>query len=167
MISVCLVFFLAGLSSAQGPKIGVLDTKEFQEKSIGFKKIREELRGKFEALQQKLETEKNALMKLEEEFRKQSMMLSLDAKGDKRNELDKKRRYYKYLYEDLTEQMKNAERSAARRILKELEGVVKEIALQEGYTLILERGVPGLIYASDAINITDQVIKAYDSRNKQ
>lgn len=167
LIAMCLFPLFVGNSGAQNIKIGVLDTKEFQEKSVAFQVIREKLKGKFEGLQQKLETEKNALLKLEEDFRKQSMMLSLDAKDDKRNELEKKRRYYKYLYEDLTEQMKNAERDATRRVLLELEGVVKEIAKTGGYTIIMERGAPGLIYADDAVNITNQVIKAYDSLMKK
>lgn len=153
---------------AQDPvKIGIVDVKEFQEKSIAFQKIRNELQGKFKALQKKLETEKNALLKLEEDYQKQNMMLSLDAKDDKRQELEKKRRYYKYLYEDLSEQMKDSEREATRRILKELEGVVQQIADAEGYTLILERSTPGLVFADNALNITDQVTKAYDRSQQQ
>ena len=162
-VSLMLVVGIQVGAWAQDPvKIGVVDIKEFQEKSIAFQKIRNELQGKFQSLQKKLEDEKNALMKLEEDYRKQSMMLSLDAKDDKRGELEKKRRYYKYLYEDLSEQMKDAERDATRRILQELEGVVQKIADEEGYILILERSTPGLVFVDNALNITDQVTKAYD-----
>ncbi|MGD8387501.1 MAG: OmpH family outer membrane protein [Desulfobacteraceae bacterium] len=167
-ISFLLVFGIQAGALAEGPvKIGVVDVKEFQEKSIAFQKIRNELQSKFQSLQKKLEDEKNALLKLEEDYRKQSMMLSLDAKDDKRNELEKKRRYYKYLYEDLSEQMKDAERDATRRILKELEGVVQKIADEQGYTLILERSSPGLVFVDSTLNITDQVIKAYDRQEQQ
>ncbi|MCF8060943.1 MAG: OmpH family outer membrane protein [Deltaproteobacteria bacterium] len=161
-----LLVFLAGPVCAADVKIGVVDVKEFQKKSTTFQKIRGELKGKFEALQQKLEEEKQALMKLEEDFRKQSMMLSLGARDDKRNELEKKRRYYKYLYEDLSEQMKDAERDATRRVLQELEDVVTDIAEKEGFTLILERNSPGMIHVDDSINITDRVTQAYDRANQ-
>ncbi len=153
---------LAGTAAAQAVKIGVVDINEFQTNSAAFQEIREELRSKFETLQKKLEDEKNALMKLEEDFRKQQMMLSLDAKDDKRQELEKKRRYYKYLYEDLTEQMKDAEQDATRRVLRELKDVVEDIAEKEGYTVIMEGSAPGLIYVEDAIDITRQVTEAYD-----
>jgi outer membrane protein len=159
-----LFCFQAGPALAADIKIGVVDIAEFQDKSVSFQQIRTKLKTKFEALQKKLEDEKNALLKLEEDFRKQNMMLSLDAKDDKKRELDKKRRYYKYLYEDLSEQMKDSERDATRRVLKELEGVVQEIAKKDGYTLILERSTPGMIHVDNSINITDQVIKAYDNR---
>jgi len=165
IIFVGLLCLQAGPVLAGDIKIGVLDVKEFQEKSVAFQKIRGELKGKFEALQKKLENEKNALLKLEEDFRKQNMMLSLDAKDDKKRALDKKRRYYKYLYEDLSEQMKDAERDATRRVLQELEGVVQEIAEKEGYTIIMERSTPGMIFVQDAVKITDKVIQAYDKRS--
>ncbi len=160
-----LLCLQAGFATAADVKIGVVDIAEFQNKSVAFQKIREQLKGKFEALQKKLEDEKNALMKLEEDFRKQSMMLSLDAQDDKRRDLEKKRRYYKYLYEDLSEQMKEAERDATRRVLKELEGVVQEIAKKEGLTIVMERSTPGMIHVDASINITDRVIQAYDSLN--
>ncbi len=166
-IVTALVFmvFTAGAAAAE-VRIGVVDVKEFQSKSVAFQKIRDQLRVKFEALEKKLEDERRALLKLEEDFQRQSMMLSLDAQDDKRSELEKKRRYYRYLHEDLTEQMKDAEREATRRILTELEDVVNSIARQEGFTMILERNSPGMIYVNDSINITGRVIQAYD-RAKQ
>ncbi|HIJ20908.1 MAG TPA: OmpH family outer membrane protein, partial [Deltaproteobacteria bacterium] len=36
------------------------------------------------------------------------------------------------------------------------------IAESEKYTIILEAGAVGLVYYNDAIDITDQVTKAYD-----
>jgi outer membrane protein len=166
LVTIAMLGLLAVPAGAADLRIGVVDVKEFQEKSVAFQKIREQLKGKFEALQRKLEEEKEALMKLEEDFRKQSMMLSLGARDDKRNELEKKRRYYKYLYEDLSEQMKDAERDATRRVLQELEDVVNQIAAQEGFTLIMERNSPGMIYVDEAVKITDRVIQAYDNANK-
>lgn len=162
---VALIVFSAG-GAAADVKIGVVDVSVFQDRSVAFQKIRDQLRVKFETLKKKLETERQALLKLEEDFQKQSMMLSLDAQDNKRSELDKKRRYYKYLYEDLSEQMKDSEREATRRVLTELEDVVKNIASQDGFTLILERNSPGMIFVDDSINITERVIQAYD-RSKQ
>jgi len=166
IVPLTLLGLLAGPVWAADIKVGVVDVNEFQEKSTTFQEIRGQLKTKFQALQQKLEQERQALMKLEEDFRKQSMMLSLGARDDKRNELEKKRRYYKYLAEDLSEQMKDAERDATRRVLQELEGVVEKIAEEAGFTLILERNSPGMIYVDDAINITDRVIQAYDRANQ-
>jgi len=165
-----IIFFFHCFNSnalgARAFKIGVVDIQEFQKKSKGFRKMKAQLKKKYDAMQQKLAKVKGELQSLEEEFKKQSMMLSLDAKEDKRRPLDKKRRYYKYLYEDLAQEMKSAEVEATRRIGKELEKIVKKIGEGEGYTLILEKRTLGLIYYNDTIDITDRVTKAYD-RMKQ
>jgi len=157
------LFMTTGTCVAQAIKIGVVDIQKFQKKSKAFQGTSAKLKKKFDALQQKLDDERNALIKLEEDFKKQSMMLSLDAQEDKKRELDKKRRYYKYLYEELTLEMKDLEQEATTDVGKELEKVVKKIAEKEAYTLILEKRTLGLIFYSNAIDLTDRVVDAYDA----
>ena len=147
---------------AEGVKIGVLNMKQLQQNSVTFQKIREELKKKFNALQKKLDAERAQIAKIEEELQKQSMMLSLDAKEDKEMELGKRTRHYKYMYGEVTQEMKNVEFEATRRVGKEIEKIVEKLGQKEGYTVILEEGAVGLIYYEDTIDITDQVTKAYD-----
>jgi outer membrane protein len=148
--------------AADAFKVGVVDIQQFQKTSKEFQKIGAGLKEKFNQLQKKLDKEKKDLQELEEEFTKQSMMLSLDAKEDKKRELEKKRRYYKYLYEDYTAEMKNAEREATRMVGKELEKAVRKIGDKEKFTLILEKRTVGLLFFDDKIDITDKVVKIYD-----
>ncbi len=147
-------------------KIGVVDVQKLQNKSKAFQREKAKLKKKFDEMQKKLDEEKKALRKLEEDFRKQSVMLSLDAKVDKKRELERKRRFYKYLYGDFSQEMKEIEVEVMKRVLKDLEKVVEKIAEKEGFTLILEKKTVGLVYYHDAIDITDQVTEAYD-RMKQ
>jgi len=150
---------------AETVKIGVLNMKRLQQNSAKFQKIREELKEKFNALQKKLDAERAQISKIEEELQKQSMMLSLDAKEGKEMELGKRTRHYKYMYEEVTQEMKNAEYEATRKVGKEIEKIVEKIAQTEGYSLILEEGTVGLVYYNNALDITDRVTKAYDAAN--
>jgi outer membrane protein len=154
------------LLGAELGKIAVVDIQQFQKNSLAFQKTRQVLKKKFEALQKKLDDEKRKLLKLEEDFKKQSMMLSLDAQEDKKRALDKQRRYYKYLYEDLSQEMKNSEIEATKKVGKELEKIVEKAGKEEGYIIILEKRTVGLIYYKDSIDITDQVTQAYDKMQK-
>ncbi len=172
-----LLFFLMGFVAAfsglpvvkalaappAATKIGVVDMQKFQKKSKAFQILSDKLRKKFEATQKKLDDERNALLKLEEEFKKQSMMLSLDAQEDKKRVLEKKRRYYKYLVEDYTDEMKEMEAEATKAIGKDLEKIVSKMAEKDGYIIILEKRTLGLVYYNDAIDITDRVVDAYDA----
>jgi outer membrane protein len=166
MICMCFVLFSVSDGFAAQPasyKIGVVDIQKFQKKSKGFQTVGAKLKKKFDGLQQKLDDERNSLIKLEDDFKKQSMMLSLDAQEDKKRELEKKRRYYKYIYEDLSQEMKDTEAETTSEIGKQLEKIVQKLAEKEGYTLILEKRTLGLIYYSDVIDITDRVVEAYDA----
>lgn len=164
LVSALIMVFLfqTGMAVAQPVKIAVVNLDKFQQTSKSFQKTAAVMKNKFEDLQKKLDDERNLLAKLEEEFKKQSMMLSLDAQEDKKRELDKKRRYYKYLHDEFTQEMKDTEVEAIRKIMKELETVVEKLAEKEGYTLILERRTMGLVYFSKTVDITDRVIEAYD-----
>jgi len=145
-------------------KIAVIDMQKLQDKSKVFQKIKEELKQKYDALQKKLDNVKNEMLKMEEELKKQGMMLSLDAKEDKQKELVKKRRYFNYLAEEFTQEMKQAEIDATKKFGKEMEKVVEKIGKRKGYTLILGNRIVGLVYFDKAIDITDEVIKEYDQK---
>lgn len=163
-LCVLMLFCLQGrIVLAGGVRIGVLDMKALQQNSVRFQKVREKLKKRFNALQKKLDAERAQIAKVEEELRKQSMMLSLDAKEDKQNELGKMSRHYKYMYGEVTQEMKDAEFEATRKVGREIEQIVEKMSKKESFTIILEAGTTGLIYYNDAIDITDQVTKAYDS----
>lgn len=163
LIVLTMVFFFQSSQAASQPvKIAVVDTDKFQKISKAYQKTAAEMKKKFEEIRKKLDDERNAVAKLEEDFKKQSMMLSLDAQEDKQRELERKRRYYRYLYEDLTQEMKDSETEAIKKILKELEKIVEKIGEQDGYTVIIDRRTQGLLYYNKSVDITDRVVEAYD-----
>jgi len=143
-------------------KIGVLDMKRLQQRSANFQRTKDELKKKYNAFQKKLDAERAQIDKLKQGLEKQSMMLSLDAKENKEMELGKLTRHYKYMVGEVTQEMKDAEYEATRKVGREIEKIVQKIAKKEGYTLILEQGAVGLVYYDNTIDITARVIKAYD-----
>ena len=58
--------------------------------------------------------------------------------------------------------MKEVEREETKKVFKDLEKVVDNIARKQNFDLILEAKSMGLIYYDDAIDITDRVTKDYD-----
>ncbi len=159
---ICLFGFQYYAFSAENFKIGVVDMQRLQMESKTFQGVKDKYRKKAESLQKKLETEKEEVLRLEEEFKKQSMMLSLDAKEDKRKELGKKTRHYKYLQDEFLQQMKEMELETIREVGKDIEKIVQKIGEKEGFLLIIEKRATGFLYSSEQIDITREVIKVYD-----
>ena len=162
-LSFSLLFCLQNrIVSAESIKIGILNMQQLQQNSVKYQKIKEGLKKRFNALQKKLDGERAQIAKIEEELRKQSMMLSLDAKEGKEMELGKRTRHYKYIYSEVTQEMKEAGFEATRKVGKDIEKVVEKMSLKEGYTIMLEGNAVGLLYYDNAIDITSQVTEAYD-----
>ena len=159
---VAAILFHGSAFGAEPLKVGVVDLQEFQNSSRAFQRTRAKIKKQFDAMQKKIEDEQNALAKLEDDYKKQSIMLSLDAKEDKRREVEKKRRYIKYLSEDFTFEIKSAEKEETHKLLDELGQILEKIGKDQGYLLILEKRTLGLLYYRDAIDMTDQVVAAYD-----
>jgi outer membrane protein len=160
-----MVFLQPAPLAAQNVKVGVVDLQKFQKNSKAFQKASVGVKKKFDDMQQKLNDERNAVGKLDEELKKQSMMLSLDAQEDKKRELEKKQRQFKFMYDEFSQEMKDTEMEAIKKIMKELEKVVEKIGEKEGYTIILERRTLGLLYFNNTIDLTDRVTDAYDKLN--
>jgi outer membrane protein len=160
-----IVFLQPAPLAAQTVKIGVVDLQKLQKNSKAFQKASAAVKKKFDDMQQKLNDERNALTKLDEEFKKQSMMLSLDAQEDKKRELEKRQRQFKFMYDEFTQEMKETEMDAIKKIMGELEKIVGKMAEKEGYTIILERRTLGLLYFNNTIDLTDRVTEAYDKQN--
>jgi outer membrane protein len=166
-LGILMVVFLfpAAPLAAQAVKVGVVDLQKFQKNSKSFQKSSVSVKKKFDDMQQKLNDERTALAKLEEEFKKQTMMLSLDAQEDKKRELDKKQRHFKFMYDDFSQEMKEVEMDAIKKVMKDLEKIVEKMGEKEGYTIILERRTLGLLYFNNTVDLTDRVTDAYDKQN--
>jgi len=160
-----MVFLQPAPLAAQNVKVGVVDLQKFQKNSKAFQKASVGVKKKFDDMQQKLNDERNAVGKLDEELKKQSMMLSLDAQEDKKRELEKKQRQFKFMYDEFSQEMKDTEMEAIKKVMKELEKIVEKIGEKEGYTIILERRTLGLLYFNNTIDLTDRVTDAYDKLN--
>lgn len=163
LVVICSVFCLPFTTmGAQPVKIGVVDVKRCIHESVKGKKAYEELKEKKESMQKRLDKKQQELLKLKEDLEKQSMMLSMDAKEEKKREFEQKKQEFRYLYEDLSKEMQQAEAKATKGILEELKKVIEKIGEQRDFLMILEMRRSGVIYFKDKIEITDDVIKAYN-----
>ena len=159
MIMIVLGFQHSALAQ-DALKIGVVDIRKIQEESLAFEKERNKLTQVLEVKQKELVSEENALRQLNEDYQKQSMMLSLEAQEEKRREYDAKNRYYEYLKADYTATAQQLQTSAITRLQIELSGVIRDIGLKGNYTIIVEK--TATLYHEGVIDITAEVISAYD-----
>ena len=146
-------------------KVGLIDLQRCLKESKEGQKVFQILKKKKGDLQIRLDTKQRELLELRKELDKQAMMLSMDAQEGKKRAIERKTRELEYLYKDLNEEMVRLQGKEKQSIFKELEKIIKKIGSEESYTLIMEKRAGGVLYSSESIDITDQIIKAYDQMN--
>jgi len=155
-------FFLNSAHAADASKVTIVDLQRCMKESNEGKRMSDSLKKEIEVMQERYTKAQKELSDLQKEIEKQSLMLSQDAKESKQNEYDKKNRELTYLAEDLSEESQAAEQNASQKILKEIYKIIDTIAKQQTLDLVLEKSTAGILFASTAMDITDQVIKEYN-----
>ncbi len=143
-------------------KIAVIDMQRVVRNSRPGKRVMERLNKKFESLQKKLEEKRKEIRAFKQDLERKAPLMSEDARIEKEREYKKKLRDFKDQSDDAQFEMRQEESKCMDPILKEIQKVVGQIGERDGYGLILEKNMPGIYYINPHIDISDQVIKAYD-----
>ncbi len=163
-----MVLCLPSLVMAKDIKLGVVDLQTVMEKSEPGQKAIEQLQSEFKELKGELDKKKAAIDKLRQEMQNQSLVLSQEAQLDKETEYKQKVRDFQDLYQNYQRRMQLKEEKLREPIIKELITIIREYGQKNGYTLIMDKKNSGVVYNSDAIEITKPVIAAMNRtwRNK-
>ncbi|MDY7034492.1 MAG: OmpH family outer membrane protein [Thermodesulfobacteriota bacterium] len=112
-----------------------------------------------------IEKRQEELKQFKESIEKQSILLSEDAKKEKQRDYEKEVREYQRLLKDSQEELKREEAEMTKRIIGELRKVVQILGKEGNYTVILEKSTSGILYAADAIDLTDKIIKTHNEES--
>ena len=114
---------------------------------------------------QRLNAEKQKeLQTIKESSEKQTLMMTPDARAAKEKEFQGKVRDYQRWVDDNQKEIQQKTVEMEQNISSGLQKVIQKVGADEGYTLILEKGL--VLYVSKALDITDRVIKAFDAQKK-
>jgi len=156
------LFLLGGGSSAWSAeilKVGVIDLQKCIQQSEAGKKASKGLQEKADRIKKDLETRREDLKRLSDEYNKKSSVMSADAKREKEKELVRKDEDLRELIRKKEEEIQKEEYNAMQPLLSELFEVTKKLARDENFTMILE-AKSGVVYFSKPVeDITDKVIR--------
>ena len=170
---------LAGLSGlwwvltpalAQAPqatRVGYVDLQRILARSQAGVQAREQLEKDKVGMQKQLDGHKVELDKLRDELEKKGQLLSADARRDKQDQLERKLRDAQRLAGDLEKELQRKEQNMGAKILRELEGVFTRVGKEKGYAVILERRQAGVVYGAPEVDVTEEVIKAFDDEMRK
>jgi outer membrane protein len=159
-----VVYLFFGVHKAEAAKggIGIIDLQVALNTSDPGKKAMDLLKKKMDYEYEEIKRKEDELKKLEDLLNRQGMLMKESEKQEKEEEFANKRKGLERAKEDIREKLMRDEREMTQKIIKEIVAVARKIGQEEGYDLIMEKG-QGVIYSVDTINVTEKVIKRYNS----
>lgn len=145
----------------EGVKIGFVDLDRALNESRAGRSALEKLQTKVKETESRLLKEKQELERLRSDIDKKGLLLKEVERRNLEKEFQRRVRNYQREMRDSQEELNQRKNELMADILKGLEKVVTEIGKKEKFTLILERGQ--VLYTDQGVDITDTVIKRYDS----
>ena len=166
LAAACLFLVSSPAWSADVVKIGYVNMQKALENSAAGREATKKLNDVWEGYKDQLETEKKALETLKEEIDKQAMLWNEKTRREKETEMRRLERDYARLLKDTKDEITGREAELSATIGKEILRLIEEIGREGGYTIVLEKTSSAILYAPNSIDITDQVIKAYDAQKQ-
>ena len=147
---------------AETQKIGYVDLQKALNLSSAGKEAKEKIKAKVQGYDAEVQQRQEELKKLKEDLEKQAMLLSEEARNAKERDYQQKVKDYQRFTKDIQETLQQTDADLTRKILESLLKVVQDVGKSAGYTLILEKTESSIVYADESIDISDEVIKAFD-----
>ena len=152
------------LADAPRSPVVVLDMQRVLNESVAGKAARNNLEDEAKKRRVKVDEVGREVKKLQEELQKQSTLLSGTALEGRKELLEKRQKEYTRLLQDLQEDFTRRNNAEVEKLVKEVDMLVKKIAVDRKYSFILERDLRFVIFATPELDLTDEIIHQLDAR---
>jgi len=155
----CSFVFAAGET---GSKVGILNIQKVILESKAGKIAKIEFDKEFESKRIALAAKEKSARATEDELKTSGAKMKADARKMKEEKLAEDIKEFQRLKQDMEEELKKKDNELTSTILKDILDISKKVGDEGGYSLILQAS-PQIVYMNNAIDITDAVLKKYDS----
>jgi len=152
-------------SYSQENKIGIIDLQMVIANSRAGKAAKSAFEAEFKQKQQIIESKSSQLESMKNEFIQNGPVMNEVTRKQKAEQIDRLDKELQRSRADFRDELQKRDYELLEKILKDLDGILQSIGKSGGFTLIIEKTEGGVIYASPTIDITQQVIQAYDAKN--
>jgi outer membrane protein len=154
----------AGSAGAGLQRIAYIDVQRVLARSAAGVAAREQLEREKATMQKEMDAKRTELEKLREEIEKKGALLTPDARRERQEQFERKRRDAARLADDFQKELEKKEATLLQKVLQEVSGVIERVGKEKGYYLIVEKRGAGVIYAAQDADLTDEIIRAYDQQ---
>lgn len=162
--AVILILISAPLAFAESQKIAVVDLQKVLQTSKAGQAAQKQFQAETKEAQSEVSKKREQFEKQQDELRSQATSLSDKARGEKQEKLIEVKKDLDRSMQDLQESLERKNQQIVSDLLRNVKAVVAEIGKKGGYSIVLEKNSQGLIYVDGVNDITEDVIKDFDSK---
>src|SRR5215470_15720952 len=151
-------------ASPASSRIAYIDVQRVLARSSAGVAAREQLEREKSAMQKEMDGKRQELEKLRDELEKKGPLMQPDVRREKTEAFERKRRDAARMMDDFQKELEKKEQTLLQRVLGELSGVIEKVGKDKGYFMIVEKRGASVLYASPDADLTDEIIRAYDSQ---
>ncbi len=155
-------FWVGGAHAQNVARIAFVDVQRILARSAAGVAAREQLEREKTGMQKDVDAKRNEVEKLRDEMDKKGALLSVEARREKQETLERKVRDLRRLADDYRTELERKEQGLLQKVLVDVSGLIERIGKQKGFLIVVEKRGAGVIYGSPEADLTDEIIKAYD-----
>lgn len=148
-------------------KIGVINIQAAIAGTAEGKKVFADLQKKYQPRQQELQRLQQEIQAIQDQLSKQQATLSDEEQSRLTREAEDKQKLLKRSAEDAQNDFNHDRDEAISKIGQKMVHVISDYAQQNGFTLVLDDAQIPIYFASKDIEITEEMVKRYDTANPQ
>lgn len=164
-----LVLFVTAAAWGQAPpaKVGIINIQEAIIRTKDGQKAANDLQGKFQPKKNEIDKMNSEIEQLRSQLSRGANTMSDEQKQKLMREIDAKAKSLQRETEDAQAELDQEQQRIMGELGQRIMAVIDKYARDNGYTLILDVSSQQspVLYASNSINITDEVIKLYDQNS--
>jgi len=144
-------------------KIAVIDVQRVVTESDPGKEVMQKLRVLSDAKAQEGQALQQQLASLQDQFNKQRFTVSEQRQAEMSKEIEDTQIAIRRFQDDAQRELQDAQRRELGGLEEQILPIINQVGQAEGYTLIFNKFQSGLVYADEAIDVTDRVITMFNT----
>jgi outer membrane protein len=158
-----VIMMAIAMPAAAQSKIAVIDVQRVVTESDPGKEVMQKLRVLSDAKAQEGQTLQQQMATLQDQFTKQRFTVSEQRQAEMTKEIEDMQIAIRRFQDDAQRELQEAQRRELGGLEERILPIINQVGQAEGYTLIFNKFQSGLVYADEAVDVTDRVIQMFNT----
>ncbi len=163
VVMLAVIMMAMAMPAVAQSKIAVIDVQRVVTESDPGKEVMQKLRVLSDAKAQEGQNLQQGMATLQDQFNKQRFTVSEQRQAEMSKEIEDAQIEIRRFQDDAQRELQEAQRRELGGLEEQILPIINQVGQAEGYTLIFNKFQSGLVYADEAVDITDRVIQMFNT----